>query len=98
MHIITRKVLVDFWNRYPDAEEPLKAWFSLMKAGRFRDSHEVRTQFGSADFLGGGKTVFDIGGNKFRLVAVILYPVGRVYVKYVLTHAEYDRLWKAGKL
>lgn len=98
MPVITRQRLVEFWKKHPDAEEPLKAWFSLMKAGRFRNSHEVKARFGAADFLGGRKTVFDVGGNKYRLVAVIWYETGQVHIKHVLTHAEYDRLSRSGGL
>ncbi len=98
VHVLTRQRLVEFWKKHPDAEEPLKAWLALMKAGRFRNSHDLKTRFGSADFLGGRKTVFDIGGNKYRLVAVIWYETGQVHIKHVLTHSEYDRLTRSGGL
>lgn len=100
MRVISRRRLVEFWEEHPDAEEPLKAWFTLMARGRFRTPHEVRQKFGSVDFLGGHRTVFDIGGNKYRLVVDMRYDLGqgRVYVRHVLTHTEYDRRTRDGTL
>lgn len=100
MRVISRSRLVEFWKEHPDAEAPLRAWFSIMKSTRFENPHQLRDAFGSVDFLGGHTTVFDIGGNKYRLVVDMRYDLGsgRVYVRHVLTHAEYDRLSRAGGL
>lgn len=100
VRVITRRRLAEFWEKHPDAEEPLKAWFRIMEGRRFRTPHEVREVFGSVDFLRGYRTVFDIGGNKYRLVVDMRYDLGhgRVYIRHVLTHEEYDRLSKRGQL
>ena len=101
MHIITRKRLNEFGETYPDAVEPLAVWYRTMKAAKYADPHEVREAFASADFLKSGKTVFNIGGNKYRLVVVMRYKAGRhgrVYIRHVLTHAEYEKLSKKGQL
>lgn len=69
-----------------------------MKIRKYADSHEVRGDFGTADFLGRGITVFNIGGNKYRLVVTMRYDLGRVYIRHVVTHIEYDALVRATKL
>ena len=90
MHVIAKAALVAFWKTHPDAEPPLQAWYRLMEKGVFNDFNELRAIFASADYVD-GLTVFDIGGNKYRLIASIHYNRRKVYVRAVLTHAEYDR-------
>ena len=91
MHVISTKRLRDFWQRYPDAERPLGAWDAIVRQKRYSTPHEVRQDFRHADFLGDRRVVFNIGGNKYRLVVDIRYDLGRIYVRHVLTHEEYDR-------
>ena len=97
MHVITRKTLKDFWERHPDAERPLREWLREMEHSTFSDFTSIRAVWPSADYVD-GLTVFNIGGNKYRLVVSIPYKRGQVYIQDVLTHAEYDRnQWKRGK-
>jgi mRNA interferase HigB len=98
MHIITQTKLRVFGKQYRDADEPLRAWESLMRSKRYTTSHEVRADFGSADFLSGNRVVFDIGGNKYRLVVKMMYKWGRILIRGVWTHEEYTRLSKKGFL
>ena len=94
MHIISRKALRDFWKRHPDSEGPLARWFSIVRKTDFRDFNELRATFPSADWVE-GLIVFDIGGNKYRLIAAIHFNRGKVYIRDVLTHEDYDRgAWK----
>ena len=90
MHIISRKALKDFWEEYPDSETPLLTWFKIVKASKFVSFNHLRATFKMADKVG-DKIVFNIGGNKFRLVTVIHFSCGRVYVRHVLTHEAYDK-------
>lgn len=69
-----------------------------MRAGKYANPHEVKADYPSADFLGGNKTVFDIGGNKYRLVVNMRYDMQRVFIRHVVTHAEYDKLVAKGTL
>ncbi len=69
-----------------------------MKRGRYASPALLRRHFASASFLGGGRTVFNIAGNKYRLVADIRYDLGRVYIRSIMTHAEYARQSHAGRL
>jgi len=98
MHVITRKRLQEFWQGHSDAEQPLRAWLAIVRLKRYSGPHEVKADFASASFLGDWRTVFNIGGNKYRLVVDIRYDLGRVYIRSVLTHEEYGRRTREGTL
>jgi mRNA interferase HigB len=98
MHVITRKRLQEFWETHPDAERPLKAWLAIARLKHYSGPHEVRQDFAAASFLGKWRTVFNIGGNKYRLVVDMRYDLGRIYIRHVLTHEEYDRRTQDGSL
>jgi mRNA interferase HigB len=89
MRVISRRALRDFWEVHALAKEPLAVWFRLMRSAIFADFGAVRKTFGSADYVS-PYTIFDVGGNKFRIIAVIHYNRRRVYVRHVMTHGEYD--------
>lgn len=94
MHIISRKKLREFAEIYPDAAIPLDNWYRVAKSANWHNIIEVRQVYRSAD-AAGNLTVFNIKGNDYRLIVDIIYLTQRIYVKYVLTHAEYDReKWK----
>jgi mRNA interferase HigB len=96
MHIISKKALKDFWEKHPDSEEPLKAWFKIVNATRYVGYNDLKVTFGTIDKVG-DKIVFNIGGNKYRLITVIHFNYGRVYERYVMTHREYDKKeWENG--
>lgn len=90
MHVISRKALVDFWTRHADAEAPLRAWFRLAEKGRYPNFAALKMTFGSVD-KAGAAYVFDIGGNKYRLIARIVFASQTLFVRELLTHAEYNR-------
>jgi len=90
MHVISKPALIAFWTIYPDAERPLQVWYQTMEREIFSDFNELRKTFASADYVD-GLTVFNIGGNKYRLIASIHYNRRKVYIRNVLTHTEYDR-------
>ena len=94
MHVITRKRLRDFASRHKEAVEPLGVWYAIMSRTDFGSFAELKRVFRSVDKVG-KFTVFDIGGNKFRLIAAIHYNRKKVYIRHVLTHVEYDSdKWK----
>lgn len=90
MHIITRKRLLEFAHKHSDCSSALESWYRIVKRTDFDSFAELRLAFPSADRVG-KLTVFNIGGNKARLIAAIHYNAHRVYIRYVLTHKEYDR-------
>lgn len=90
MHVISRKRLKEASIRHADLEEPLDVWFRIAKKASWESLTDVRKTFSSADAIEKW-TVFNIKGNRYRLIAEINYLSGRVYIRHVLTHAEYDR-------
>lgn len=94
MHIITRSRLVAFWEKHPDAKTSLILWYKLTNAAGWQNLVDVRKVFPSADRVG-NFTIFNIGGNKYRLIAFVDYTYQKVFIRHVLTHAEYDKNdWK----
>ena len=89
MHVITRKRLNDFAANHPETRSSLDDWYQLVKHNNFSNFAHLRETFPSADQVG-KLTVFNIGGNKVRLIAAIHYNRGKIYVRAVLTHVEYD--------
>lgn len=87
---ITRKRLREFAAVHRDAVEPLRAWYAIMSKSDFGSFADVKGTFGAADKVG-KFTVFDIGGNKYRLIVAIHYNRKKVYIRHVLTHGAYDR-------
>lgn len=94
MHIITRRRIREFAAQHPDCATALAAWYKILAAHDFGSLAELRRVFPSTDAVA-GKTVFNIGGNKARLIAAIHYNRQKVYIRHILTHADYDRgAWK----
>ena len=92
MRILTLGTLQAFWKRQPLAEIPLRTWFCVTKAAEWKHSAEVVATFNTASILPNDRIVFNIHGNGFRLVTSINYSRGTVFVKFIGTHAEYDRI------
>lgn len=94
MHIITRSRLTSFGRKHADAAGPLREWARVMRRKQYGTHLEVQKDFPSADFIGPRRTVFNVNRNKYRLVVDMRYDLGRVYIRHVVTHAEYDRLMR----
>lgn len=92
MRVISRRTLKDFWEKHADAEQPLKAWFHETKAARWRSFADIKGRYRSADALPGNRVVFDIKGNTYRLIVRIHYNTGIVFIRFIGTHAEYDKI------
>lgn len=90
MHVISRKNLKEAAERHAGLEGPLDVWFRIAKKAKWKSLADVRRTFSSADAVGKW-TVFNIKGNQYRLIAEINYVFGRIYIRHILTHAEYDR-------
>ncbi len=92
MRIITRQRLIAFWKLHQDAEQPLRAWLAEAKHARWRTPAEIKQKYRSASIIANNRVVFNIAGNKYRLVVKIHYNRGVVYIRFIGTHAEYDRI------
>lgn len=93
MQVIALRTLRQFWRRHPQAEGPVRAWYAVVSRAQWSGPADVKRQFGTTvDFIGDNRIVFDISGNKYRLVVHVAYSFRRVLVKFVGTHAEYDKI------
>ena len=92
MRVITLGTLRDFWEEHPDAKQPLKAWHDDAERSTWRTPADIKGQFASASFLADNRVVFNIRGNNYRLIVKIHYNTGFVFVRFVGTHEEYDRI------
>jgi mRNA interferase HigB len=93
VQIVARRTLKEFWARHNQAEAPLTAWYLAVSKVEWGGPADVKAMFGPAvDFVGDNRIIFDIGGNKYRLVVHVAYGFKRVLVKFVGTHKEYDRI------
>ena len=90
MHVISRKALREFWTRHPHAKTSLTRWYRIVSSTDFESFVHLRATFPAADFVG-DLVVFNIGGNNYRLIASIHFNRSKLYIRHVLTHAEYDR-------
>ena len=92
MRIISIKTLKAFWEKVREAEQPLRTWVRVVKAADWDSPTALKRTFNAADILKDGRVVFDIGGNKYRLVAWINYAYRVLYVRFVGTHNQYDKI------
>ncbi len=94
MHIISFKKIKAFFKEHPKSENPLRAWYSIVKANKFNSFNDIKQMFPSADQVK-QFVVFNIGGNKYRLIVFVRYKINRLYIRHILTHKEYDKeKWK----
>ena len=98
MRIIAKRTLQNFWENYPNSKQQLLVWYQVFDKNQFENSNAIKTVFGSADFIGNNKVVFNICGNHYRLIVKINYTTQIVYILFVGTHTEYDGLKKIKKL
>ena len=91
-HIITQRKLHDFWEQYPDAETHLRTWYAIAKAAEWKNSNEVKAVFRSASVVGNNRIVFNIRGNHYRLIVKFHFNRNKAYIRFIGTHAEYDRI------
>lgn len=90
MRVLSRSTLRAFWEKHPDAGGPLRAWHAEAEKALWNGPSDVKERYGSASFLKGDRVVFNIGGNKYRLIVAVRYSQKLVFVRFVGTHEEYD--------
>ena len=94
MRVIAKSTLKKFWEQpaYSDAQNPLESWYEETVKASWLSPQSVKTQYGNASICGNNRVVFNIGGNKYRLVVEIQYRAGIVWVKFIGTHTQYDKI------
>ncbi len=94
MNVVSRKTLREFWEENKQSEIPLDTWYRIAKKATWQNLVEVQNDFSHADLVG-KCVVFNIGGNKFRLIAKVEFQKQVIFIKFILSHSEYDKnLWK----
>ena len=92
MRIIAKRTLREFWERHPDARQPLQDWYETVGNADWAAPHQVRLRYPSASIISGNRLVFNIKGNTYRLVVKANYAYRVVYIRFIGTHADYDRI------
>jgi mRNA interferase HigB len=92
MRIIAPKMIRQFWQRYADAEQPLKAWFRETEKADWPNPSAVKAAYRTFSLVGGNRLVSNIAGNKYRLVVKVNYPYRVMYIRFVGTHSQYDAI------
>jgi len=92
VRIIAIKALKEFWKKHPDSEQPLRAWYAEAKNAEWEKPADISRLYRSASILANNRIVFNIKGNNYRLVVAINYNYRIVYIRYIGTHKEYDKI------
>lgn len=92
MRIISRRILREFWERYPDSAIPLQTWFHDVERTTWSSPADIKAVYRNASFVANNRVVFNVKGNHYRLVVVVVYQYSMVYIRFVGTHEEYDRM------
>jgi len=92
MRIIALRALREFWHEHPDAQVPLRAWYALASRARWRSPAEVKAAYGNASIVANNRIVFNVKGNDYRLVVAVHYNRGLMFIRFVGTHRDYDRI------
>ena len=92
MRIIAKKILRAFWEIHSDAEQQLKAWYQETSKAKWTDPNQIKLEYPSASFLIDNRVVFNIKGNHYRLIVKINYDYQMIWIRFVGTHAEYDKI------
>jgi len=92
MRIISRKILRDFWELHPEAQSSLESWHADVKQNSWKTSNDIKSVYRNASFLKNNRVVFNIKGNKYRLIVMVQYRFQIVYIRFIGTHDEYDQI------
>jgi len=92
MRILSRSTLRNFWETHPDVEEALKTWYYEASHANWQSPVDVKAAYASASIIANNRVVFNIKGNTYRLVVVIRYDIGIIFIRFIGTHVEYDKV------
>ncbi len=92
MRVIAKKTLREYWEVHNDCEDQLKSWYNEAENANWKTPKEIKQNYASASILSDNRVVFNIKGNNYRLVVKINYDYGLIWIRFIGTHAEYDKI------
>jgi mRNA interferase HigB len=92
LRVIAKKALRDFWTKHPDCEQQLKSWYREAEAAIWKNPNQIKREYPSASILENNRIVFNIKGNNYRLIVRINYPYQMIWIRFIGTHPEYDKI------
>jgi mRNA interferase HigB len=92
LRVIAKKILREFWQKHFDCEQQLKSWFQETGKAKWKNTKDIKKEYSTASFLPGNRVVFNIKGNQYRLIVKINYDYQMVWIRFIGTHAEYDKI------
>ncbi|MDX2245246.1 MAG: type II toxin-antitoxin system HigB family toxin [Bacteroidia bacterium] len=98
MRVVTPRRLMEFSIKHPNAKIPLLSWYELTRNTSWHNLADIKTFFNSVDYIGNNRYVFNIKGNDYRLITIIIFASQKVYIRFIGTHAEYDKLTNASEV
>ena len=92
MRIIARSTLREYWQKHPDTEQPLKAWFDDTSRANWKTPSDIKDNYANASIIANNRVIFNIKGNNHRLIVHIRYDISIVFIRFIGTHQEYDKI------
>lgn len=92
MRIIAKKILREFWNKYPDCEQQLKSWYNEANTAKWKSPNEIKKEFPSMSIIENNRFVFNIKGNNYRLITKINFSYQIIWIRFIGTHNQYDKI------
>ena len=92
MRVIAKSTLRSFWEHHADAEVPLKIWYKIVEGADWKDSNDVKKIYGNVSVMGNNRLVFNIKGNRYRIVVYVIFKLRKMFIRFVGTHQQYNRI------
>ena len=92
MRVIAKKILREFWGKHNDSEQQLKSWYQEASSAEWKNSNDIRLEYPTASIIGDNRVVFNIKGNTYRLIIKINFDYQMIWIRFIGTHAEYDKI------
>lgn len=92
MRVVSTRTIKEYYETFPDTEQPLKSWLDEARRAAWKTPQDIKSQYANASILGKNRVVFNIRGNKYRLIVAVAYQLGALYIKFIGTHSEYDQI------
>ena len=92
MRVVTFSAIQEYAEKHPDSDMPLREWYKKTRENEWKCFADIKQTFNSADSVGNNRFVFDIKGNRYRLISIVIFASKKVYIRFIGTHSEYNRL------